>query len=181
MARAAGWVDGLRGVQVTINDVDLRRAMFHALRHEPWADDRAVRGMVDQSEQKRHEVDGERPGAVRALAAEHESDGRCPAALAGHDRRPVDGPAEGPGPEQPWRGGGAGPLLRLRCPDRAWREPFPDGLRVPQAGSGHRPLWHSQDASDTLVEVAPSDWMAELRGAFEVVGEGWEWLPEQPG
>jgi len=68
-------------------------------------------------------------------------------------------------------------------------------------------LFHLEDAYDTLVEIAPSPWLEEVRrdsaawaeryrdpmawhhymvyldssGCFEVIAEGWEQLPEKPG
>jgi hypothetical protein len=68
---------------------------------------------------------------------------------------------------------------------------------------GHCTSWHVQGAYDTLVEVTPSDWAAELlsaeptvtwgrweihhflvfldgAGAYEVAAARWSWLPEEP-
>lgn len=67
---------------------------------------------------------------------------------------------------------------------------------------GHCTAWHVQDAYDTLVEIRPSDWTAELlnaeptetwgrweiyhflvfvdgAGAYEVAAARWSWLPEE--
>ena len=67
----------------------------------------------------------------------------------------------------------------------------------------HCTTWHVQDAYDTLVEVDPSDWAAELlsaepseswghwqirhflifldgSGAYEVAAASWSWLAEEP-
>jgi len=66
-------------------------------------------------------------------------------------------------------------------------------------------LWHVEGVYDTLVEVVPSDWVAELdrafeahddgiprdethhfmiyvdsAGSFEVAASSWSWLPEEP-
>lgn len=70
-------------------------------------------------------------------------------------------------------------------------------------GEGHCTTWHLQGAYDTLVEVSPSDWTAELlgaepsetwgrweirhflifidsAGAYEIAAASWSWLPEEP-
>lgn len=82
------------------------------------------------------------------------------------------------------------------------------GLRFERAGAyRHRgesrcTLWHVADVYDTLVEVVPSEWVAELdaaleanrggpreihhymiyvdsAGSFEVAAASWSWLPEE--
>ncbi|MHA4816883.1 hypothetical protein ACXZ65_21285 [Streptomyces aculeolatus] len=77
-----------------------------------------------------------------------------------------------------------------------------DGVRAFRFRSeGHCTVWHLEDAYDTLVEVSPSNWVAELSdaepsetgghwvmrhflifidsaGAYEIAASSWSWLQE---
>jgi hypothetical protein len=96
----------------------------------------------------------------------------------------------------------------LRCTYERNGGLFSGGIRFRRVrayrfrAEGHVTAWHVEDTYDTLVEVSPSEWVAELlaaepsqtggqwsirhfmifidgSGAYEVAAGEYEWLPEE--